>query len=195
MADEADAPLLARRGGGESERRPRPCGWRRFGRVPQRDKLRCKVAFLVVGALGCLAYGGGAPVARASYKSLRSWARGDVDAPTFAERRRLDVEKSAICRSVYYKVQPNANKIRGKDRSDGKKEKIREGQACTETMNTSIVQFFLSIIYVRNLSVSSFRERPRRALLLRWSTSSWASPSSATSSSSRPSRSSPRSGT
>ena len=44
-----------------------------------------------------------------------------------AGRRRLEA-KPAICRSVYNKVHPNANRIRGKDLSQSEKETRHVGE-------------------------------------------------------------------
>ena len=121
--------------------------------VPQREKLRYRLGFFVFGLLGVAGWQGASPLLGAASGSALAWYRGDGGlGEAWAERRRLKNSKPYKCRSVYYKVQPNANKIRGKDLKDSKKEIIREGKQCKESMN-SVITFLLSIVYVSYLFV------------------------------------------
>ncbi|KAH8057023.1 calcium, potassium:sodium antiporter [Aureococcus anophagefferens] len=66
-------------------------------------------------------------------------------------RRRLGAKKS-ICKSVYEKVHPNANKVRGRGYSDGEKEKKRGGGGCNAARTTFGI-FAVSVVCVIYLFV------------------------------------------
>ncbi|KAK7230552.1 calcium, potassium:sodium antiporter [Aureococcus anophagefferens] len=66
-------------------------------------------------------------------------------------RRRLGAKKS-ICKSVYEKVHPNANKVRGRGYSDGEKEKKRGGGGCNAARKSFGI-FAVSVVCVIYLFV------------------------------------------
>ena len=86
-------------------------------------------------------------------------------------RRRLGAKK-AICKSVYEKVHPNANKVRGRGYSDGEKEKKRGGGGCNAARTTfgifavsvvCVIYLFVGIAIVSSTSPSASRSPGSRS--------------------------------